>query len=156
MRIAPSNEGQNVGDICSYYAKRIAEFPGRLALLQITVRFFAECGYDCLRLRLMRPIAAFTIAVAIFLAALNPRELAARQPKSSGAKATSSKIRPRDLVDINHASMEELKTLPGIQDALAAKIIRNRPYANKTQLSSKGIVSAAEYRQIRLLIIAKQ
>ena len=104
----------------------------------------------------MRPIAALTIAGAIFLAALNPRELAARQPKSSGAKATSSKIRPRDLVDINHASLEELKTLPGIQDALAAKIIRNRPYANKTQLSSKGIVSAPEYRQIRLLIIAKQ
>jgi hypothetical protein len=151
MRTAPSNEGQNVGDICSYYAKRFAEVPDRLALLEIIVRFFAEHGYDCLRLRLTRSIAVLTIAVAVFLTALNPHAFAARQ-----RKATSEKIRPRDLLDINHASVEELKTLPGIQDALAAKIIRNRPYANKTQLSSKGIVSAAAYRKIRALIIAKQ
>jgi hypothetical protein len=151
MRTAPSNEGQNVGDICSYYAKRIAEVPSRLALLEITVRFFAECGYDCLRLWLLRPIA-----LAILLTAIHPHVFAARQPKPAGGKATSSKIQPRDLIDINHASLEELKTLPGVQDALAAKIIRNRPYANKTQLSSKGIVSAAAYRRIRPLIIAKQ
>ncbi|HXE65340.1 MAG TPA: helix-hairpin-helix domain-containing protein [Bryobacteraceae bacterium] len=104
----------------------------------------------------MRPIAAFTIAVAILLAALSPHAFAARPAKSATSKTTSVKIRPRNLVDINHATMEELKTLPGIQDALAAKIIRNRPYANKTQLSSKGIVSAAAYRKIRPLIIAKQ
>ncbi|HEY4089637.1 MAG TPA: helix-hairpin-helix domain-containing protein [Bryobacteraceae bacterium] len=99
----------------------------------------------------MRPIAALTIAIAVFLMAPHPHAFAARR-----TKATSSKIQPRDLVDINHAPVEELKKLPGIQDALAAKIIRNRPYANKTQLSSKGIVSAAAYRQIRRLIIAKQ
>jgi DNA uptake protein ComE-like DNA-binding protein len=104
----------------------------------------------------MRPIAVLIISVAILLAAHTPHALAARQPKSSAAKATSSKIQPRDLVDINHASVEELKTLPGIQDALAAKIIWNRPYANKTQLASKGIVPAATYRKIRPLIIAKQ
>ncbi len=139
MRTAPSNEGQNVGDICSYYAKRIAEVPGRLALLEIIVRFFAECGYDCLRLGLIRTIAALTIVIALFLITPHPHAFAARH-----------------LIDINHASMEELKKLPGIQDALAAKIIRNRPYANKTQLSSKGIVPAATYRKIRPLIIAKQ
>lgn len=104
----------------------------------------------------MRPTLLFTIAVAILLTVVNPHVFAARPLKSAGAKLTSAKIQPRDLVDINHASMEELKTLPGIQDALAAKIVRNRPYANKTQLSSRGIVSAAEYRRIRPLIIAKQ
>src|SRR6185503_6050535 len=72
IRTAPSNEGQNVGDICSYYAKRIAEVPGRLALLPIIVRFFAEHGYDCLRWRLIRPFSLLTIAVAILLTTLNP------------------------------------------------------------------------------------
>jgi len=97
----------------------------------------------------MRLVAAFTIPLAILLALPDSHLLAARHPKPAG-------IQPRHLVDLNHASMEELKTLPGIQEALAAKIIRNRPYANKTQLESKGIVSASTYRQIRALIIAKQ
>jgi competence protein ComEA len=105
---------------------------------------------------LLRPIAAFTIAIALLLTGFHRPAFAAHPSKSASAKATSSKIRPRNLIDINHASLEELKMLPGIQDALAAKIVRNRPYANKTQLSSKGIVSATAYRQIRALIIAKQ
>jgi DNA uptake protein ComE-like DNA-binding protein len=104
----------------------------------------------------MRPTLLLTIAVAILLTVFPSHALAARQPKSSGAAAASGKIQPRHLVDINHASMDELKTLPGIQDALAEKIIRNRPYANKTQLSSRGIMSAATYRRLRTLIIAKQ
>jgi len=96
----------------------------------------------------MRLIAAFTIAVAILLAEPHSHAVAERQPKSARTR--------HNLVDLNHATMEELKTLPGIQDALAAKIIRNRPYANKTQLSSKGIIPAATYRKIRPLVIAKQ
>lgn len=105
----------------------------------------------------MRPISALTLAIAILLAMLNGESLfAARSSKPAGAKATSVNVRPRDLIDINHATVEQLKLLPGIEDALAAKIVKNRPYANKTQLSSKGVVSAAEYRKIRPLIIAKQ
>jgi len=46
MRTAPSKEGQNVGDICSYYAKRFAEVSDRLALLEIFVRFCPKRGYD--------------------------------------------------------------------------------------------------------------
>jgi competence protein ComEA len=58
------------------------------------------------------------------------------------------------LVDINHATAAELKALPGIRDAYAAVIIRNRPYKNKTQL--RKFLPYAEYRQIRARIIAKQ
>ena len=60
------------------------------------------------------------------------------------------------LIDVNHATLEQLKSLPGIQDATAAKIVKNRPYANKAQLSSKGVMSAATYKRIRNRIIAKQ
>jgi DNA uptake protein ComE-like DNA-binding protein len=60
------------------------------------------------------------------------------------------------LMDINSATAAELKTLPGIGDAYSAKIIAGRPYAQKTQLLSKGILPKATYDKIQGMIIAKQ
>ena len=69
--------------------------------------------------------------------------------KAKGAAATK-------LVDINAASSKELKKLPGISDAVAAKIIAGRPYGSKAQLVSRNIIDGAAYENIRQLIIAKQ
>jgi DNA uptake protein ComE-like DNA-binding protein len=102
-----------------------------------------------------KPSLTFVAALVILLGSLCVGTAPAASPRRS-AKTTSGSVRPRDLIDINHATIEQLKSLPGIQDALAAKIVRNRPYANKTQLSSKGVVPAATYKRIRPLIIAKQ
>lgn len=61
-----------------------------------------------------------------------------------------------ELVDINRASTAELKSLPGIQDAYAAAIVKNRPYKNKKQLLSKQVIPEAAYGKIKARIIAKE
>ncbi len=72
--------------------------------------------------------------------------------KAADAKGTAK----AKLVDINTASEAELKGVPGIGDAYAAKIIAGRPYANKAQLKSRKIVPSMLYEQAKDLLIARQ
>src|SRR5580704_1880020 len=90
---------------------------------------------------------------AILLAAMAAGQTFPQQ--SEHATAGKSTVKARQLVDLNHATLEQLETLPGIEGAYAAKIVKNRPYADKTQLSTKGVLSAAAYARIRALVIAK-
>ncbi len=61
---------------------------------------------------------------------------------------------PAHLVDLNSAGAKELKTLPGIGDAEAEKIIANRPYLTKTELVSKNVLPTGSYMSLKKLVVA--
>lgn len=80
---------------------------------------------------------------------------AASQPAASPAQASAPSA-PVKLVDINSASRAELKTLPGIGDAEADRIIKARPYPSKAKLVVDKVIPEPTYQALKGRIVAGQ
>jgi len=59
-------------------------------------------------------------------------------------------------VNLNTATKEQLMTLPGIDEGTADKIIAARPFAMRSELVKKSIVTKEEYAKIKTKISAKK
>ena len=106
------------------------------------------------RTRYAVTMAAFLILCAgsVFAQATGDQVAKGPAPKAASSAPKTTKA---PLIDLNTATKKELMTLPGISDAIAQKIIANRKYNSKTDLTQKKVISADLYAKISSKIVTK-
>lgn len=110
---------------------------------------------------------ALTAAMLLLGAGLSSaNDTDTRQPAATKVDANSKSAKANNaakhqhaarvkLVDINHATKDELKKLPGIGDTEADKIIAARPFGSKASLATNNIIPMETYRAVKGMIVCK-
>ena len=102
-----------------------------------------------IRMKWALSLSALATVLGFFVSPIVP-------PSARAASTETPAAEQGDQMDINTATADQLKTLPGIGDAYAEKIIKGRPYVRKDELVQKKILPRATYEQIKYKIMAKQ
>jgi competence protein ComEA len=106
--------------------------------------------------KLMAQIAVLVFALSL-VSGVAAGQASASATAGSGTAAAAQMARAAtDELDINAATVEQLKELPGIGDAYSKKIVDGRPYRAKNELVQNKIIPQATYDKIKDMIIAKQ
>jgi len=107
--------------------------------------------------RTLRPAAGLlALILGSSLAAQAPAE---PKPAAKAGKAKTTAPEPRTKgklkpVDINHAHPNEIAFMLGIDAALAAKVVANRPYKTKADLVVKKVFTQELFEKLRKQVIA--
>ena len=64
-------------------------------------------------------------------------------------------LKEKGAININKASIEELQSLPGIDETAARRIMVGRPYHSSTELLERRILPSQQYDRIASRIVAR-
>jgi competence protein ComEA len=59
-------------------------------------------------------------------------------------------------LDLNSATLDQLKSLPGMGEVYARRVIAGRPYSAKNQLVTRGIIPQTAYEKMQALVVARR
>jgi competence protein ComEA len=88
-------------------------------------------------------------SLLLCLAGIAPAQNATPKPSISEKIAADA-----SRLDLNTATPQQLKALPGIGDVYVKRIVDGRPYTAKNQLFTRGILPQPAYEQIKDRVIA--
>ena len=107
--------------------------------------------------KLMAQIAVLIFALSLVSGIAAGQQAAGSKPEAMAKPAQMAKpAAAGEKLDLNSATKDQLKELPGIGDAYSQKIIDGRPYRTKLDLVHKKIIPQATYDKVKELVIAKQ
>ena len=115
------------------------------------VLFSQSNGEQGRSLTLFKSLAAAFIAIVLIgLSPVKNHAAEATKKVADVGITPPTKIKP---LDINSGSIDQLKTLPGIDEGYAQRIVEGRPYQKKDELLSRKIIPEATYKKIKDRII---
>ncbi len=101
-------------------------------------------------------ILAASTAIAAEKRVLSPMLRAAAAEQEPNAAATEVKPEKGGLIDINSASLKQLKALKGVGVEYSERIVAGRPYFTLEQLVIRRIIPGDIYESIKDQLIARQ
>lgn len=114
-------------------------------------------------------ILALAPFLLVSLAGCTPHQRSPDEIREQTARATSTAardakavaqgvvegIKQQRTINLNKASADDLKSLPGIDDGAARRIIDHRPYGDSYDLVKRRVVSREEYDRIAAKVEAR-